>query len=310
MSATTKERNVPVGYIGLGNMGGALAERLQLQHPLWVHDLNESAMQRLADLGATPCPDPGAVADECDIIFLCLPTTGHVREAIFGSGGLGERLRSGTTVVDQTTGDPHATRYIANLLAERDVDLVDAPVSGGAAGARAGTIAIMVGATQGQYDRVQPLLSTISPNVFHAGTVGSGQVIKLVNNLLSGAQRLLTLEAIALAAKNGLDPHRAVDILIAGGGRNSYLERFMGPRVLDGKLSPGFTLGLLHKDIKLACELGAESGTPMFFAALTRELYQMHVNELGYNAQVDAAALVVDRLAGTHVVPDEHDHRP
>jgi 3-hydroxyisobutyrate dehydrogenase len=300
---------VSVGYVGLGNMGGALAARLQLQHPLSVHDLDESAMRRLADAGATPCRSLSELATKCDTILLCLPTSSHVRTVIFGPGGLVEHLRPGTLLVDQSTGDPNATRGMATELADRGVELIDAPVSGGARGAEAGTIAIMVGATHEQYDRIHAILSAISSNIFHAGGIGAGQVIKLVNNLMSGAQRLLSLEAVALAAKNGLDPRTAVDILLASGGRNAYLEKFLGPRVLDGKLSPGFTLGLLHKDLRLACELGAESQTPMFFATLTRELYQMHVNELGYDAQVDASALAVDRIAGTKIVPANHDHR-
>jgi 3-hydroxyisobutyrate dehydrogenase len=296
-----------IGYIGLGKMGGALAERLQLTHPLWVHDRDGDAIRKLAAKGATACPDVRKLAAECDTIFFCLPTSDHVRSVIFESG-LGDGLPPGTLLVDQTTGDPGATREMAGRLAGRDVALVDAPVSGGRHSAAAGTIAIMVGASQQNFDRVTPVLRDISPNVFRAGDVGAGQVIKLVNNMMSGAQRLLTLEAVALAAKNGLDPRTAAEILTAGGARNSFLEKFMGPRVLAGQLAPGFTLGLLIKDLRLACDLATQSGTPLFFGTLTRELCQLHVNELGADAEVDASALVVDRIAGTHMVPASHDH--
>src|SRR5262249_46240285 len=142
----------------------------------------------------------------------------------------------------QTTGDPNATRAMASRLAVRHVDLIDAPVSGGKAGAEAGTIAIMVGAEPSQFERAQPFLHAISPNVFHAGGVGNGHVVKLVNNLMSCVQRALSFEAIALAAKNGVDPAVATDILLAGGGRNAYLEKIMRPRILQGKLDVGFTL--------------------------------------------------------------------
>jgi 3-hydroxyisobutyrate dehydrogenase len=161
----------------------------------------------------------------------------------------------------------------------------------------------MVGAGAEQYGRLLPVLNAISPNVMHAGGVGAGQIMKLVNNLLSTAQRLLTFEGVALAAKNGVDPRRAVEILLVGGGRNSYLENIMGPLVLNGQLDTGFTLGLAHKDIRLACQLGIESDVPMFFGSLTRELYQTYISELGCDAKVDRAARVVDRLAGTRVVP-------
>ncbi|MGV9869964.1 NAD(P)-dependent oxidoreductase [Rhodococcus koreensis] len=295
-----------IGYIGLGNMGGALAERLQLSHPLLVNDRDEAAMKRLAAAGATACPDAGDLAANCETIFLCLPTSAHVRSVIFDSG-LHERLRPGTLLVDQSTGDPTVTREMAAQLASQDVSLIDAPVSGGWRGAQAGTIAIMVGASQDDFDRISPILDDVSSNVFHAGDVGAGQVIKLVNNMISGAQRLLSLEGMALAAKNGVDPAKAVEILASGGGRNVFLEKFAG-RVLEGKLAPGFTLGLLLKDLRLACDLGAASGTPLFLGNLTRDLYQTHLNELGPQAEVDASALVIDRIAGTHVVPADHDH--
>jgi 3-hydroxyisobutyrate dehydrogenase len=195
---------------------------------------------------------------------------------------------------------------MAEQLAKHGLELIDAPVSGGVRGAEAGTIAIMVGGTSDQFARVRPTLNSISPNVFHAGSIGAGHVIKLVNNMMSGVQRLLTLEAIALAAKNGVDPRKAVEILMTSGGRNAYLEKVMGPRVVDGKLFIGFTLGLAHKDVRLACHLGESSGVPMFFGNLARELYQMCLNEMGGDAQVDTAALIVDRMAGTHVVPAEY----
>jgi 3-hydroxyisobutyrate dehydrogenase len=126
--------------------------------------------------------------------------------------------------------------------------------------------------------------------------------MKLVNNLLSCTQRVLTFEAMALAAKNGVEPLRALEILLAGGGRNMFLERVMGPYLLAGKLGPGFTLGLAHKDLRLACQLGMDSQVPMFFGNLARELYATYVSEMGYDAKVDMAAVVVDRRAGTHVV--------
>jgi 3-hydroxyisobutyrate dehydrogenase len=161
----------------------------------------------------------------------------------------------------------------------------------------------MVGADDEQYERAQPILAAISPNLFHVGAVGAGHVMKLVNNMLSGAQRLLTMEAVALATKNGIDPQKACETLMAGGARNSFLEKFMVPHILKGNLSPGFTLGLMHKDVNLACQLGSDSGVPLFFGNLAREFFQMCIGEMGRDAQVHTAALVIDRMAGTHMVP-------
>jgi 3-hydroxyisobutyrate dehydrogenase len=294
-----------IGCVGLGNMGAALARRLQLVSPLHVYDLNPSAVQRMVDKGAVASPSLAELGARCEVIALCLPTSDHVHTAIWGENGLLTGLKPGALIIDQTSGDPIATRKMAVDLAKRGVDLVDAPVSGGARGADAGTIAIMVGAGPEQYTRVHPILTRISPNVFHAGGVGAGQVIKLVNNMISAALRMLTLEGVALAAKNGIDPQRACEILLAGGAKNSYLERFMISRVLQGDLSPGFTLGLMHKDVRLACDLGSNSGVPLFYGNLTRELYQMCINETGPVGEVDTAALMVDRISGTNIVPPQ-----
>jgi 3-hydroxyisobutyrate dehydrogenase len=225
---------------------------------------------------------------------------------LFGPDGIADAAKPGTLIVDQTTGDPSITRTMAAELAERGIELVDAPVSGGPMGADAGTIAIMVGASSEQYARLEPVLQAISPNIFHAGDVGAGHVIKLANNLLSGVHRAVSLEALALAEKNGVDPKRALDIILASSGRNFYLETFVGSHVLTGNLASGFTLGLLHKDVKLACQLGADSGVPMFFGGIAKEFYQVCMNDQGREAEVNAAALVMDRLADTHVVPADY----
>lgn len=294
---------VNIGYVGLGSMGGALALRLLLTHPLRVYDLEPKAVARLVEAGATGCRSLRELAAACDVVLLCLPTSDHVRSALFGEEGLAAGLRPGALVIDQTSGDPTITRALGAELAQRSVALVDAPVSGGTQGAEAGTIAIMVGAAPEQLGQAEPILRAISPNVFHAGGLGAGQVIKLSNNLLSAGQRLLTFEAVALAVKNGITPAKACEILLAGGGRNAFLEKFMAPHVVEGRLSSGFTLGLMHKDVRLACQLGGDSGVPMFFGSLTREFYQLCINQLGRDAQVHAAALVVDGMAGTHMVP-------
>ena len=294
-----------IGYLGLGAMGGALARRLQLSRKLVVFDLNPAAVADLTTRGAEAAASPADLARRCDVVFLCLPKSEHVRSAIFDADGLIEGVRPGAILVDQTTGDPNATRAMAERLLARGVELVDAPVSGGAMGAEAGTIAIMLGATDAQRARLAPILADISPNLFHAGAVGNGQVIKLVNNLISHSQRLLTQEGMALAVKNGVAPERAAEILLAGGARNAYMERILKPRVLKGRLKVGFTLGLAEKDVKLACELGQASGVPMPFGALASGLYHEMVAENGYGAEVETSGLITQARAETRYIPDD-----
>src|SRR5689334_18892905 len=135
-----------LGYIGLGNMGGALARRLLRAHPLRVYDLRPDVVSRFVDQGATPTQNPAALARECDLVMTCLPTSKEVREVLFGEGGMAAVLEPGKILADMTTGDPGETREMAARLAEKGVRMIDAPVSGGPHGADAGTIAIMVGA--------------------------------------------------------------------------------------------------------------------------------------------------------------------
>lgn len=296
-----------VGYIGLGKMGGALAARLQKTLPLLVYDRSEQAIAALVDQGARAAPGLPDLAAACDVILICLPTSDFVREVIFGEDGLDGHLRPGTLIIDQTTGDPAETREMSARLAEAGIHLIDAPVSGGLRGAAAGTIAIMVGAAEPQFDAAMPVLGAISSNIFHAGDVGSGHVMKLVNNLMSTTQRLLSFEAMTLAAKCGVDPAVAAKILTSGGGSNAFLQRSMTTRILEGRLNSGFTLDLAHKDVRLACDMGEEAGVPTMFGNLTRELYQLCREEMGGDAQIDTIGLYFDRLAGTQVVPPDHD---
>jgi 3-hydroxyisobutyrate dehydrogenase len=294
-----------IGYIGLGNMGGALARRLLETHPLSVYDLDRAARDRLGAAGARRCETLADLVSRSDTIFICLPKSEHVREVIFGAGGLKSALRRDTLIVDQTTGHPDATCAMAADLTTIGVHLIDAPVSGGVQGAAAGTISIMVGASSAQFSRIEPLLKAISPNIHHAGDVGAGHAIKLVNNLVSGAQRLLTFEGMSLAAKNGIDPKRAAEILMSGGARNSFMEKFLLALVTDGKMTSRFSLDLMLKDVALACELARDSGVPVPFGEVARKIYEEARDTMGPDADVNMAAIRAERLAGTRLVPGD-----
>ena len=188
-----------LGFIGLGSMGGAIARRLLESHPLCVHDLQPDAVDALAALGATPAAGPAEVAAASDIVLTCLPTSDEVRSVIFDAGGVAGSMADGGVIADMTTGDPVATRDMARSLAERGISLIDAPVSGGPDGAAAGTLAIIVGAPDDLFETCRPVFASISPNVFHAGDVGAGHTMKLVNNTISAGNRAIAFEAVSLA---------------------------------------------------------------------------------------------------------------
>jgi 3-hydroxyisobutyrate dehydrogenase len=291
-----------LGYIGLGKMGGALARRLMRQNRLRAYDLRPEVVRQFAEAGALPVQNLRAMAGVCDLVMTCLPTSSQVRDVIFGEDGLAAHLKPGSLIADMTTGDPNATREMAAALAPRGIHLIDAPVSGGPHGAEAGTIAIMVGAPPDLFERVRPILAGISPNIFHTGDVGTGHLMKLVNNVIAAGVRALTFEAVAMGIKGGLSLGTCATVLAKGSGR-SYTTEVTLPRLLDGSLIGNFMLGLMHKDVRLATQMGVESGAPMPIAGLVREIYQAAVNEHGYEADINLLIRSCERAAQTKIVP-------
>ena len=294
-----------LGYVGLGKMGGALARRLMRQHKLRAYDLRPAVVQEFAAAGAVPVQNLGAMARDCDLVMTCLPTSAQVRDVIFGDakgeGGLAAHLKPGSVIADMTTGDPTATRAMAAELQARGIHLIDAPVSGGPHGAEAGTIAIMVGAPDALFDRVLPVLQTISPNIFHTGGVGTGHLMKLVNNVIAASVRAVTFEAVAMGIKSGLSLETCAAVLPKGSAR-SYTTDVTLPRLVDGSFVANFQLGLMHKDVRLATEMGIASAAPMPIAGLVREIYQEAVNEHGAEADINMLIRSCERAALTKVV--------
>lgn len=291
-----------LGYVGLGKMGGALARRLMKQQRLRVYDLRAQAVQEFAAAGATPAQDLRTIGEACDLVMTCLPTSNQVRDVIFGAGGLAAHLKPGSIVADMTTGDPTATRAMAAELKSRGIELIDAPVSGGPHGAQAGTIAIMVGASPAQFAKVKPVLATISPNIFHTGDVGTGHLMKLVNNVVAAGVRAITFEAIAMGIKSGLSLKTCADVLNKGSAR-SYTTDVTLPRFVDGSFANNFMIGLMLKDVKLACQMGTESAAPMPISGLVREIYQAATNEHGAEADINMLIRSIERAAQVKVVP-------
>lgn len=292
-----------IGYIGLGVMGGALAERLQLSRPLMVFDLNPASVDRLVQAGAVQAESLAHMAQNCDVIFMCLPRTENVQTVIFGDNGLADHLRQGTILVDQTSGDPTQTRAMAAKLSEIGVDMIDAPVSGGAAGAKAGTIAIMVGGAAEPLAKVRSILADISPNIFDCGDIGAGQVMKLINNMISTCNRFAMLEGLALGKRNGLNLSVMSDVLNAGGARSKASENML-PAMVRGEPDSFFYLSLMLKDLNLASGLAIETGIPFQFGHTARAALQSASNRLGPEANLFDIHENVAADAGTEFTPE------
>ena len=230
-------------------MGGAIAKRMLLNHEIIVFDLSVKLRTEFANLGATSANTIAEVGKLADVIFLCLPTSNEVREVILGRDGLAASMDAGI-ICDMTTGDPVMTKKIAEEM-PAGITLIDAPVSGGPAGATAGTLAIMVGGSDNAVGQAMPALEAVSPNIFRTGDVGTAQVMKLANNMLNATNRLATFEALSLATKNGIDPDLCAEILNKSSGKNYATDITLPKYVLpNDEPVQGFTLGLMHKDIR------------------------------------------------------------
>lgn len=295
-----------IGFIGLGNMGAALARRLMADHTLHVWDMNQAAVDALVAEGAKAANGPGGVgASGADLILTCLPTSVQVDQVIFGPDGvaaaLSERASGGALIADMTTGDPLATKEMSARLAELGIDMIDAPVSGGVSGAEQGTIAIMIGASDDLFEKVRPAFESISPNILHAGDIGSGHAMKLINNMISSCIRIATFEGLALATKAGIEPMRFAEILAKGSGRGYVADTSLPKFVIPGRLNQDFGLALMHKDLTLATKLGQDMGAPLTTGNYAREVFRSALNKLGEDADITQIVRVFEEAAGVDV---------
>jgi 2-hydroxy-3-oxopropionate reductase len=250
-----------LGFIGLGVMGRPMAlNLLKAGYPVIVFNRRPEKTAELVRLGARAAPSPAEIARTADIIFLCLPDTPDVEVVLFGAQGIIHGVRAGSVVVDCSTIAAGATRDFAARLKALGVDLVDCPVSGGAKGAEAGTLAGMLGGETAAVERVLPVLQAVGKKFVHAGPPGSGQVVKACNQLVIAATLLGVSEAVALCRNFGLDPETMRAALL-GGSADSFVLQNHAKRLITGTLAAGFRARLMLKDLRLAAAIAEETGT-------------------------------------------------
>ena len=291
-----------IGFIGLGNMGAALVRCLMRKHTLHVWDLNPAAVEVLVAEGAVAANGPGNIgASGVEMVITCLPTSAQVEEVLFEDDGLAANLAEGTLVADMTTGDTMITKKLAARLAEQGISMIDAPVSGGVVGAEQGTIAIMVGGTEDLFARVRPIFQTVSPNVFHAGDIGAGHAMKVINNMISSCIRLATFEGLALATKVGIEPMRFAEILSKGAARGFVADTTLPKYVIPGRQEQGFGLALMYKDLSLATQLGQDLKAPLTTGNYAREVFRRALNELGEDVDITQIVRLFERGADVDI---------
>ncbi|OLL28891.1 2-hydroxy-3-oxopropionate reductase [Burkholderia sp. SRS-W-2-2016] len=292
------------GFIGLGIMGKPMAANL-LKNGVSLAAFTRSGVPaELTQAGALACDNPAAVAAHADVIFVMVPDTPDVERVLFGENGLASALRAGQTVVDMSSISPMATREFAARVRESGADYLDAPVSGGEVGAKAGSLTIMVGGEQASFDSVKPLFDMMGKNVTLIGAVGAGQVCKVANQVIVAATIEAVGEALLLASKAGVDPARVREALMGGFASSRILE-VHGERMTKRTFDPGFRIELHQKDLNLALSTAQALGVSLPNTATCQALFNACVAHGGkawdHSAMVRALEVLANHEIGQKV---------
>ena len=279
------EPKLPLGFVGLGAMGAPISTALiECGNEVLVYDSNTDAVSRAVSCGAVGAKSLQDLANTTEIVFTSLPTPTVVHEVVAGERGLlsGRTIR---TVVELSTIGAAAAEKLADIAQSQGVSYLDAPVSGGVAGADARTLAVMASGEDALYNRVRPLLETFGRSVFHVGPrPGQGQLAKVLNNLLSATAVIATSEAMAMAAHAGLDLEMLLEVFNAGSGRNTATTDKFPKHVLTQRYASGFRLALMAKDVELCLAEARQAHLPMPLGGLVQQLWTLGASRLASDA--------------------------
>lgn len=290
--------SVRIGFIGLGQMGKWMALNLvKAGFDTTVFDLNAEAVAELTQAGAKKAASPAELAQDNQWVFLSLPNTAIVEEVIFGRQGLATAAKPGLVICDCGTTSYLPTVDMAERLAKRGMTLVDAPVSGMEARAKAGELTIMYGGSPEVFEALSPAFTAMGDKVLNMGPVGSGQLTKLVNQLLFNISCAAIAEVLPMAAKLGLDPEKVTQVVTSGTGR-SFAAEFFAPLALDGVFDQGYPLEHAYKDMVSAAEISANRQIPLPMTSAATTTYQMALAQglggLGKGAMIKVFERLLD----------------
>lgn len=254
-----------IGFIGLGTMGARMAANvLKGGHELTVHDVSTQVAKPLLEAGAGWASTPAELADGVDVILMSLPGPQEFEAVTLGTDGLIHSVKTGQAILDLTTNSPTVVRRVAAAFAEKGVQLLDAPVSGGPTGAESGKMAVWVGGDKATYNKCMPVIESISDAPAYIGDVGSGSIAKLVHNLTGYLLHAATAETFTMGVKAGLDAESLWRAVRQGALGRQRIFDAMAKQYLPGRFDPpDFALNLARKDVALACEVGREFEVPM-----------------------------------------------
>lgn len=290
-----------VGFIGVGNMGNPMAGNvLKASFPMLVFDLNPKAMENLIQAGARRARSAQEVVEGSEVVLTSLPASPDVEAMYLEPGGLVERAKPGTILIDLSSVLPSTPRKIEPRAKARGVHFLEAPVSGGVTGARAATLAIMVGGDAEPLARAKPVLNAMGPNVFHVGPVGAGNTVKAINNMMACVNGLAMMEGLAVGVKAGLDPMTVYEVVKASSGGSKALERI--PRaIVPREFEPGFKVALMNKDLETFTTIAKELHVPVSFVNVAQRYEQMALAAGLGEQDTTVVMTVIERLAAIQV---------
>jgi 2-hydroxy-3-oxopropionate reductase len=294
-----------LGFIGLGLMGKPMAGHLIAGgHTLYLHN-RSGVPQELRDAGGVACDSRREVAEKADIIFIIVSDTPDVKEVLFRANGVAEGLSPGKIIVDMSSISPIATRDFAEKIAKAGCAYLDAPVSGGDIGAKAGTLTIMVGGPDEAFEKVKPLFALMGKTITHVGGTGDGQTAKVANQIIVALTIAAVSEALLFASKAGADPAKVREALMGGFAGSRILE-VHAQRMLSHTFTPGFRLALHHKDLAIALDGAKRLQMSLPHTALCQEMFNAALAAGDGDLDDSALLKVLERLAnhelGSHVV--------
>jgi 2-hydroxy-3-oxopropionate reductase len=294
-----------IGFVGLGIMGHAMAKNL-IEHGFETVVWNRTASRAddLVALGGTAVTTPGDVAREADIVMVCVSDTPDVEAVVFGPDGVSSGVSPGSLIIDHSTISPGATKDFALRINEQGAFWLDAPISGGSEGAVNGTLSIMIGGDVAQIERSRPYLEAVGATITHVGPQGAGQLVKAVNQVLVVVNQLAVSEALLLAEAGGLDLEATLSA-VAGGAAGSWMLSNRGPQMIERDWTPGFTIDLQQKDLRLVLEAANELGVPIPGTALVYQFYRALQNQ-GLGAEGNHALVkALEMMSGIEVGSDD-----
>jgi 3-hydroxyisobutyrate dehydrogenase len=286
-----------VGFIGVGNMGNPMAGNvLKGGFPMTVFDKSANAMANLVQAGAQKAASAQEVVERSEVVMTCLPASPDVEALYLEPGGLVDCARPGMILIDLSSVLPSTPRKIEPRAKARGVHFLEAPVSGGVSGARAATLAVMVGGDPQVLDRARPVLRALGPNIFSVGPVGAGNTVKAINNMMACVNSLAMMEGYVLGVKAGLDPMTIYDVVKASSGGSKALER-IPTAVIPRKFEPGFKVRLMNKDLETFNTIAKELHVPVSFSNVAQR-YQQAALAAGLGDQDTSVVLkIIERLA-------------